>query len=171
MSYICKTFCLNFINLLLIFRSCECDTFQNCSCLHGYTGTGKECGIDTDLDGYPNHLIDCVSDQNHINCSLDNCPSVANSDQTDCDMNGKGDECDGPICPFDIDRYGIAWQCGVGNDLLFSETCIGGIGIANRVCNVNGNWLDTDISQCASSKLISQLIGMYFKIHLIFLIL
>ena len=67
-------------------------------------------------------------------------------------MNGKGDECDGPICPYDIDRYGIAWQCGVGNGLLHSETCIGGIGTAYRECDVNGSWLDTDINLCASGK-------------------
>ena len=69
-------------------------------------------------------------------------------------MNGKGDVCDGPICPYDVDRYELAWECGVGNGLMHSKTCIGGIGIAYRECDASGSWLDTDITQCTSGKFI-----------------
>ncbi|KAI6653378.1 Thrombospondin-3a-like [Oopsacas minuta] len=131
-------------------RSCDCPAVGNCSCNDGHTGTGKECGIDTDTDGYPDHLLTCISQQNYTYCQQDNCPTDSNSDQLDCDMNGQGDACDGPICPFDRDMYGVSWLCGVGNGLIDSQSCFSGIGIAYRECDLSGNWVETNISECAS---------------------
>ena len=143
-----------FINILIfLFSSCDCFAKTNCSCLPGYTGTHKECGIDTDLDSYPDHLLDCISEQNNKFCQQDNCASKSNTDQLDCDMNGMGDVCDGPICPYDTDVYGIVWACGVGNGVLEMNTCFGGVGIAYRECDGDGVWQETDVSRCASGWL------------------
>ena len=138
------------------FRSCDC--IQNtCTCIHGYTGSGKECGADSDFDSYPDHFLNCLSNPTNPFCTQDNCPSDHNTDQLDCDMNGMGDACDGPICQSGRDEYGIGWGCGVGNGVIQSETCVGGVGVAFRECGSNGVWLETNTSQCASGNVVVNL--------------
>ena len=61
-----------------------------CECKSGYAGDGSVCGIDSDLDGYPDAKIGCSEKY----CQVDNCPSVPNSGQEDTDKDGEGDACD-----------------------------------------------------------------------------
>ncbi|XP_039274396.2 thrombospondin-4-like isoform X2 [Styela clava] len=70
-----------------------------CECNAGYSGNGYVCGLDGDLDGYPNEQMPC----NVKNCRQDNCPEVPNSGQEDSDLDGLGDACDS-----DADDDGIS---------------------------------------------------------------
>ena len=73
-----------------------------CTCRIGWAGSGKVCGLDSDLDGYPDVELDCtkvspiaiVAGGNQEKCRADNCPNVPNSGQEDADNDGKGDACD-----------------------------------------------------------------------------
>lgn len=56
------------------------------------------CGPDRDIDGYPDHKLQCTE----IQCAADNCPDVSNSGQEDADGDGIGDSCD-----LDADGDGI----------------------------------------------------------------
>uniref|UniRef100_A0AAQ5YQR3 Thrombospondin 3 n=1 Tax=Amphiprion ocellaris TaxID=80972 RepID=A0AAQ5YQR3_AMPOC len=74
----------------------------SCRCNVGWAGNGNTCGVDTDIDGYPDH-------------ACDNCPNVPNSDQKDTDSNGQGDACD-----QDIDGDGKRQPaCPHIHDLIF----------------------------------------------------
>ena len=53
------------------------------------TADGIYCGVDSDLDCYPDHALPC----NDSRCRADNC-HIPNSDQTDTDGGGVGDACD-----------------------------------------------------------------------------
>ena len=72
----------------------------SCTCDLGYAGDGVHCGVDSDLDGYPDVGLNCTD----IHCSADNCPEAPNSGQEDSDGNGIGDICE----PFDIDSCSVA---------------------------------------------------------------
>ena len=51
--------------------------------LYILVGDGFYCGIDSDLDGYPDNNLNC----NETSCAKDNCPVLPNSDQvTACTM-------------------------------------------------------------------------------------
>jgi len=61
---------------------------------------------DTDSDGVPDHLDNCIltanadqkdSDGDGVGDACDNCPEVANEDQADADQDGFGDVCDPTI--------------------------------------------------------------------------
>ena len=82
-------------------------------CKLGWAGNGEQCGLDSDLDGYPD---DCPSvpnsgqedadndgigdscdedlDNDGVRNNRDNCPNIPNSGQEDADNNGMGDVCD-----------------------------------------------------------------------------
>ncbi|XP_065187100.1 uncharacterized protein LOC135817787 [Sycon ciliatum] len=65
-----------------------------CQCNFGYIGTGQHCGLDSDLDGYPDIPLLCNEDF----CKQDNCVSIPNSGQEDLRNSGLGD-----VCNFDDD--------------------------------------------------------------------
>jgi len=62
----------------------------SCSCNLGYAGNGVHCGVDRDLDGFPDVRLNCTN----LHCSADNCPATPNSGQEDSDGNGIGDICE-----------------------------------------------------------------------------
>ena len=85
-----------------------------CSCRIGWAGNGEDCGLDSDLDGYPDQDLPCVNQltatrfkvvagDDAEKCRADNCPNVPNSGQEDADNDGTGDACDD-----DNDNDGIA---------------------------------------------------------------
>lgn len=61
-----------------------------CACRIGFGGDGYFCGIDSDLDGWSDHTLNCSD----IRCKADNCIYVPNSGQEDADGDGIGDACD-----------------------------------------------------------------------------
>ncbi|CAD0203328.1 unnamed protein product [Chrysodeixis includens] len=67
-----------------------CGYGLKCVCATGWAGNGTVCGPDKDLDGYPDHELDCSEPR----CKADNCPEVSNSGQEDADNDGIGDSCD-----------------------------------------------------------------------------
>jgi len=69
-----------------------------CQCDVGFAGNGKLCGIDSDLDGFPDETLDCTD----LQCTKDNCPSTPNSGQEDVDGDLIGD-----VCDYDSDNDGI----------------------------------------------------------------
>lgn len=75
-----------------------------CKCKIGWTGNGTVCGIDSDLDGFPDRPLPCSD----LNCKQDNCINIPNSGQDDVNGNGIGDMCDfdsdGDGQPNDIDN-------------------------------------------------------------------
>jgi hypothetical protein len=58
-----------------------------------------------------NVLTEQNSDADNVPDRLDNCPSIANEDQTDSDEDGMGDACDG--CPNDPNKTALG-LCGCG---------------------------------------------------------
>merc|ERR1711971_1323652 len=86
-----------------------------CSCRIGWAGNGEDCGLDSDLDGYPDQALPCVNQlttatrfkvvagDDAEKCRADNCPNVPNSGQEDGDNDGTGDACND-----DNDNDGIA---------------------------------------------------------------
>lgn len=61
-----------------------------CRCRVGFAGDGSQCGLDSDLDGWPDEDLRCRSEK----CRRDNCPHIPNSGQEDADRDGIGDACD-----------------------------------------------------------------------------
>ena len=88
---------------------------------------------DIDFDGIPN--------------ASDNCPSVANPNQDDCDHNGVGDACE-----LDCNHNGIADVCEIANSLVTDYNGNGipdGCDILSGVlkdCNANGIGDDWEIA-------------------------
>ncbi|XP_060777829.1 thrombospondin-3a [Neoarius graeffei] len=64
----------------------------SCACNVGWAGNGKTCGVDTDIDGYPDRALPCMDNNKH--CKQDNCKYTPNSGQEDADNDGIGDQCD-----------------------------------------------------------------------------
>ncbi len=68
-------------------------------------------GPDTDGDGLCD-MGDLDDDGDGVNDGQDNCPSVANDEQTDSDGNGIGDACDVEICvPIVADNQAVSVIC------------------------------------------------------------
>lgn len=63
-----------------------------CVCKIGFGGDGDFCAPDSDLDGWPDHALNCTN--NNIHCAADNCIFIPNSGQEDADKDGIGDSCD-----------------------------------------------------------------------------
>uniref|UniRef100_A0AAQ6IM82 Thrombospondin 3 n=1 Tax=Anabas testudineus TaxID=64144 RepID=A0AAQ6IM82_ANATE len=63
-----------------------------CRCNVGWAGNGNTCGVDTDIDGYPDRSLPCMDNDKH--CKQDNCVFTPNSGQEDADNDGIGDQCD-----------------------------------------------------------------------------
>ncbi|XP_053213437.1 cartilage oligomeric matrix protein-like [Panonychus citri] len=70
----------------------------SCRCEPGWAGDGHNCGVDRDMDGWPDNPLAC----NSIRCKQDNCPLIPNNGQEDADSDGKGD-----ICDEDADNDGV----------------------------------------------------------------
>uniref|UniRef100_A0A672HYJ4 Thrombospondin-3a-like n=1 Tax=Salarias fasciatus TaxID=181472 RepID=A0A672HYJ4_SALFA len=64
----------------------------SCRCNVGWAGNGNTCGMDTDIDGYPDRSLPCIDNNKH--CKQDNCVLTPNSGQEDADNDGIGDQCD-----------------------------------------------------------------------------
>uniref|UniRef100_A0A3P8UP29 Thrombospondin 3a n=1 Tax=Cynoglossus semilaevis TaxID=244447 RepID=A0A3P8UP29_CYNSE len=64
----------------------------SCRCNVGWAGNGNTCGMDTDIDGYPDRALPCMDNNKH--CKQDNCVFTPNSGQEDADGDGIGDQCD-----------------------------------------------------------------------------
>uniref|UniRef100_A0A3B3UG35 Thrombospondin 3a n=1 Tax=Poecilia latipinna TaxID=48699 RepID=A0A3B3UG35_9TELE len=64
----------------------------SCRCNVGWAGNGHTCGMDTDIDGYPDRSLPCMDNDKH--CKQDNCMFTPNSGQEDADNDGIGDQCD-----------------------------------------------------------------------------
>ncbi|XP_071121963.1 uncharacterized protein [Mytilus edulis] len=73
-------------------------TEYRCECPVGYAGNGKQCGLDSDLDGHPDITIACTD----WGCYMDNCRTIPNCGQEDVDNDNMGDDCD-----FDKDNDGL----------------------------------------------------------------
>lgn len=70
-----------------------------CKCKIGWAGDGFFCGTDSDMDGWPDHRLNCTD----VRCKNDNCVYIPNSGQEDSDNDGFGD-----VCDPDADNDGIA---------------------------------------------------------------
>ncbi|XP_014256700.1 cartilage oligomeric matrix protein [Cimex lectularius] len=70
-----------------------------CKCNIGWAGDGFICGVDTDLDRWPDYDVGC----SHGRCRKDNCPHIPNSGQEDADGDQMGD-----VCDDDADNDGIS---------------------------------------------------------------
>lgn len=88
-----------------------------------YLGSHSLCSLDSDNDGILNYQDNCPfvanpdqsdRDGDGVGDACDNCPDVSNPDQQDSDQNGVGDACEPP-----------PHQCGNGI-VEFSEVCDGG---------------------------------------------
>ncbi|XP_048583392.1 cartilage oligomeric matrix protein isoform X3 [Nematostella vectensis] len=79
----------------------------DCECDPGYAGDGKVCGIDSDMDGFPDNQLSCKGP----NCQRDNCRYRPNTGQEDNDGDGIGDACeydaDGDGLPNDVNLQPI----------------------------------------------------------------
>lgn len=62
-----------------------------CVCKIGFAGDGtmpNSCAPDSDLDGWPDHTLNCT--ENSLHCKEDNCIFIPNSGQEDADNDGIG---------------------------------------------------------------------------------
>uniref|UniRef100_A0A8D3DSL2 Thrombospondin 3 n=1 Tax=Scophthalmus maximus TaxID=52904 RepID=A0A8D3DSL2_SCOMX len=81
-----------------------------CRCNVGWAGNGNTCGMDTDIDGYPDRSLPCVDNDKH--CKQDNCVFTPNSGQEDADNDGIGDRCDEDADGDGIINVMVRWALG-----------------------------------------------------------
>jgi len=71
-------------------REIKAVPYYICTCVDGWAGNGKLCGVDGDSDGYPDDELQC----DDATCRKDNCKTFPNAGQEDYDRDGTGDACD-----------------------------------------------------------------------------
>ena len=82
----------------------------------------------------------------------DNCPTIYNREQDDCNGNDIGDACDTTCEPETDQIFFYNWICTEGGETEYVP-CIQGGGNASRLCKENGNWSDLiDTSNCFSPE-------------------
>ena len=82
----------------------------------------------------------------------DNCPTIYNPSQSDCNGNEIGDACDTTCVPETDQIFFYSWTCTEGGETEYVP-CIQGGGNASRLCKENGNWSDLiDTSNCFSPE-------------------
>ncbi len=75
---------------------------EDCDPLDATFTSSQSYYADTDNDGFgdpSDSIVACVQPDGYVLDHTDNCPTVANPDQTDSDGDGLGDECDEPSEP------------------------------------------------------------------------
>ena len=119
---------------------------SGCKCDSPFTGDGEHCGRDEDGDGKPKVSLPCEDDR----CILDNCPSVFNPKQEDCNSDGTGDVCQ-ELCYEEVDRvFNLTWACTLKGDTA-TASCIGLDQEATRDCEGNNKWdVIIDTFNCTS---------------------
>lgn len=111
-----------------------------CVCKPGYVGTGAICGLDSDLDGFPDKGLSCTE----WGCTKDNCIDVPNSMQEDTDQDYTGDNCD--VDADNDGRYDYLDNCQFVKNWNQTDSDVDGAGDACDNCPGvgNSNQLDND---------------------------
>ena len=82
----------------------------------------------------------------------DNCPTIYNREQDDCNGNDIGDACDTTCEPETDQIFFYNWTCTEGGITEYVPCNTSG-GIASRLCRENGDWSDLiDTSNCFSPE-------------------
>ena len=82
----------------------------------------------------------------------DNCPTIYNPEQDDCNGNDIGDACDTTCVPETDQIFFYSWTCTEGGETEYVP-CIQGGGNASRLCRENGDWSNLiDTSNCFSPE-------------------